>query len=221
MFTNDADHDDHNVTTLGENGTKTIQCLDEIIEFGLASLQKLESNLDNARTVNNDIRTMKEKFTENLRARIERIVKDLRIALDDHAMLLMGDVDKKVSETEHQAQDIIKKSTLKLDTAKQFIQKAATVLPTDDGNFDERQVTDLYNFYKALEKVNQQKEGNVKMVDVKIKYPNSMKTKIECAQLAQRIIGEIDNTKRPSLLNSQRPSIDMVNLRDFEASSAH
>ena len=209
-------HEGHQKVTLGDDLIKTISALDDIIEYGQEAAASIEQDVANARRVQSEIQSMREKFKATLMSRIEKIVQDLRVALDEQSMQLLGDVDKKVSVMEENARKVIQTSRMKLDTANNFLEKAATALPDDNGNFDEQQLKDIYQHYKTLQKVVNQEKPKVESVSVNIKFPNTMKVKTECRELSKRIIGEIANTKRPSLLDAQRPSIDVANINDFK-----
>ncbi|XP_066929737.1 protein FAM184A-like [Clytia hemisphaerica] len=209
-------HKGHQLVNLGDDLIKTISALDDIIEYGQDAAASIEQDVANARRVQSEIQSMREKFKATLMSRIEKIVQDLRVALDEQSMQLLGDVDKKVSIMEENARKVIQTSRMKLDTTNTFLEKAATALPDDNGNFEEKQLKDIYQHYKTLQKVVNQEKPKVESVSVDIKFPNTMKVKTECRELSKRIIGEIANTKRPSLLDAQRASIDVANINDFK-----
>lgn len=209
------EHDSHELVTLGESTGATIQCLDDLIQIGQDRLAEMQSDLENARRVDGEINDTREKFKNTLLTRIEKIVKDLRVALDEHSMELLGDVERNVADMSTKAQTVIRTSRMKLDTANAFLRKAAVTLPNDDGKFDDNQLKEVYNHFQALEKVNKQPKPDVKSVNVNIKFPNTMKMKLQCRQLSKQIIGEIEDSKRPGLLNAQRPSVDVASLDDF------
>eukprot|EP00111_Clytia_hemisphaerica_P012017 TCONS_00035344-protein len=209
-------HKGHQLVNLGDDLIKTISALDNIIEYGQDAAASIEQDVANARRVQSEIQSMREKFKATLMSRIEKIVQDLRVALDEQSMQLLGDVDKKVSIMEENARKVIQTSRMKLDTTNTFLEKAATALPDDNGNFEEKQLKDIYQHYKTLQKVVNQEKPKVESVSVDIKFPNTMKVKTECRELSKRIIGEIANTKRPSLLDAQRASIDVANINDFK-----
>ena len=200
---------------LGEELTTTISAFDDIIQYGQDKISGLENEVQNARQVANEIQAMRNKFKNTLLTRIEQIVRDVRVALDDQSMVLLSDVDKKVAEMEANAQSVITTSRVKLDTANTFLAKAAVTLPNENGEFEEEQLIDVYQHYSTLQKVTAQSNKEVKSVPVNVRFPNTMKVKSECRDLAKRIIGEIENTKRPNLLDAQRPSIDVTNIKDF------
>lgn len=215
---NDDIHKDHDgKITLGKSVSSTIQCLDDLIQIGQDGLTNIQSELDNARRVDNEIQQLREKFKSTLSTRIEKIVKDLRVALDECCMELLDDVDRNVAEMSKNAQTVIQKSRMKLDTANAFLRKAAVTLPNDDdGSFANNQLKDVYNHFQSLEKIQQQPKIEVQSVNVNLKFPNTMKIKSQCNEFAKQIIGEIEDTKRPGLLNSQRPSIEVSSLYEFE-----
>ena len=208
-------HRGHPLVTLGEDQTDSIIALDDIIQYGQDTISELNGDLDNARRVRSEIAATKEKFTATLQTRIERIAKDVREALEEQAMALMADVEKKVSGMEVNAKEALQKTSNKLDTANSFLKKAAVTLPDDDGKFDEQQFREIFILYNALDKMKSQPQPEVTPVAVSIKFPNTMKIKTQCRELSKSIIGEIENTKRPSLLDAKRPSIDVANINDF------
>lgn len=212
-------HDSHDLMTLGKGASSTIQCLDELIQYGQDSIAEMQSEVENARRVEGEIQATREKFKTTLLTRIEKIVKDVRVALDEQGTQLLTDADRKVENMATNAQMVIRTSRMKLDTANAFLRKAAVTLPNDDdGTFDDAQLKEVYNHFQALEKIQRQPKPNVKPVSVNIRFPNTMKMKTQCRQLSKQIIGEIEDTKRPSLLNAQRPSIDVLSLDEFAES---
>lgn len=209
-------HNGHSVVTLGENTASTIQCLDDLIQYGQDSISNIQADVENARRVDEEIASTKEKFRATLMKRIEAIVKDVRVALDEHSTQLLVDVERKVEQTAENAKTVIRTSGMKLDTANAFLCKAAVTLPNDDdGTFDENQLKEVYNHFRTLEKINRQPKPNVKSVNVNMKFPNTMKMKTQCRELSKKLVGEIENTDKPSLLNAQAPSIDVLSLDDF------
>ena len=203
------------MVTLGEDVNSTIDAFDDIIQYGQDTISGLQNDVQNARNVANEIQAMRNTFKNTLLTRIEKIVRDVRVALDDQSMVLLSDVDKKVAEMEANAQSVITKSRVKLDTAHNFLAKAAVTLPNDEGKFEEQQLMEVYQHHCTLQKVTAQPNPDINPVSVKIRFPNTMKMKTECRDLAKRIIGEIEDTKRPSLLDTKRASIDVANINDF------
>ena len=209
-------HSTHSVSLLGNDGSKTLVCLDEVIQYGLESIQNTRTTMDEARKSLKDIDAMKKRFMENLKIRIEKIVDDLRVALDEQAMVLLSDVDKEVCDVTTRAKESVEASGLTLDTEKEFIRRAAEIMPDDEGNISSEQLTIMYLNYKTIQKMQENPISQIRPVKtVNIKFPNSMKTKTECANFAKRVIGEIVDTKRPSILDASRPSIDVRNVNDF------
>ena len=204
------------MVTLGEELTSTIGAFDDIIQYGQDTISDLQNDVRNARNVTKEIQAMRNKFKKTLLTRIEQIVRDVRVALDDQSMILLNDVDKKVAEMEANAQSVITSSRVKLDTANTFLAKAAVTLPNENGEFEEQDLFDVYQHHRTLKKLTLEPNPIVKSVPVSIRFPNTMRVKTECRDLAKRIIGEIEHTKRPNLLDAKRPSIDVTNIKDFK-----
>lgn len=202
MFDESKEHDQHDVKRIGgDDPDETNIAMDEIIQFALKTLEKREQEVVNAKEVKDDINEIREKFVGNSKARIERIVNDLRVAMEDCAGQLLREVNKKVGDMELKCQSVITTSRVKLDTIKQFIQHAATALPDDEGRLDSKQLARLYAYYKTLQNMESQPRTRLKHVDVNVKYPNSYQRKSECQALAKSICGQLEDPKRNSFLH--------------------
>ena len=65
----------------------TVEALDDMITHGLKTLKNREQQIQNAREVKADIDMLRNQFIENSKARIERIVKDVRVAMEYRAQV--------------------------------------------------------------------------------------------------------------------------------------
>ena len=180
---------------MGDDCRKTISVLDEIIALGMENLQLLENELENAKKVKKDIENLREKIRKDLIQRLERIIKDLRIAIDEQSTLLLAKIDNEVLQTENSCKKVISTSTGKLDVVKEFVKLAASILPDENYQFNEKQFADLFLTYKTIEKIKTRPLEDIQPVKINIKYPNTMKLKTECQIFAERITGEIEQNK--------------------------
>lgn len=208
---NDNDeHKEHIVSQVnGIDVNVTVDALDDMITFGLKTLKNREQQIQNARDVKTDINMLRNQFIENSKARIERIVKDVRVAMEYRANELLKEVDQTVGDMELKSQSIIKTSRAKLDSIRGFIQEAAMTLPDEEtGLLDAHQLRKLFAYYKTMERREKDpSEPRLKFVDLRLKYPDSYMRKAECKKLADNVSGCVENPtpKRKSFLHDPLP----------------
>ena len=199
------EHCGHDVKLLGgEQVDETVACLDGIIQYGLSVLENNENEVATAKEIKEDIEEIRQKCIDNSRTRIERIVMDLRVAMEDSTAQLLRSLNSRVKDMETKCQAIINRSIGEQESIKGFVREAALTLPDEvTGKLDPNQMGKLFAYYKTVEELARQPRPQVSFVDLNIKYPDSYQRKKECEALAQAISGRIESEADMSVNEGQ------------------
>ena len=206
----DKDHEDHRIFDLLSDEDDGLP-LKELKEFASVAVGSFRDDFEKAKMFSNKAKVQKEKLKTHMLKRIEMIVKDLRIALEDDCARLFKEIDNKIQQAEKQAQIVMRATPEKVEAAEELVRCAdAFAADRKDSNVQMVKLNyQLLHSYVYGEAANKLPEA-----EVFIKFPNTLKSKDECRELVTKLIGRVISSKKEAMLQ-RKSSIDVVNLTDF------
>lgn len=192
-------HLDHDILIFGKCYEDTLSALDQMIDHGVSTLERVEKEVDTTTKAKQKILLDRRQYVKNFKRHIEQVWKDLKRAMEDAASEIEMATEEAVQKIEQEVDLELQQAPMKLDTAKEFIERSAMMIPDDDGKVDDGKVRELFVNFENLRmkcKTSLIKSGDD--IDFpQLKFPNSMNRKVECEKLAKQVCGEIITKEDP------------------------